>query len=108
MQMRNPVRAIRLDLARGLMGGLAAVSFTALACTPSGAPPPALFAAPVQATALGATACPSLPSPPASASTTIAPDTRVPDFAVATEACDVYDSRELVGKRAFVVVFFAS
>jgi peroxiredoxin len=49
-----------------------------------------------------------LPSPPASASTTIAPDTRVPDFAVATEACDVYDSRELVGKRAFVVVFFAS
>jgi peroxiredoxin len=38
----------------------------------------------------------------------IAPDERVPDFLLATEACQVFDSRELVGKVPFVVVFFAS
>jgi hypothetical protein len=38
----------------------------------------------------------------------IAPDERVPEFWLTTEACDVVDSRELVGKRPFVVVFFAS
>jgi hypothetical protein len=38
----------------------------------------------------------------------IAPDQRVPDFLLATEACQVFDSRELVGKVPFVVVFFAS
>ena len=38
----------------------------------------------------------------------IEPDERVPDFLLATEACDVFDSRQLVGKEAFVVVFFAS
>ncbi len=38
----------------------------------------------------------------------IAPDERVPPFLLATEACQVFDSRELVGKVPFVVVFFAS
>jgi thiol-disulfide isomerase/thioredoxin len=38
----------------------------------------------------------------------IAPDERVPDFFLATEECEIVDSRALVGKRAFVVVFFAS
>jgi thiol-disulfide isomerase/thioredoxin len=38
----------------------------------------------------------------------IAPDERVPEFLLATEACQVFDSRELVGKVPFVVVFFAS
>jgi thiol-disulfide isomerase/thioredoxin len=38
----------------------------------------------------------------------IAPDERVPEFLLATAACEVFDSRELVGKRPFVVVFFAS
>jgi hypothetical protein len=38
----------------------------------------------------------------------IAPDERVPEFLLATEACQVFDSKELVGKQPFVVVFFAS
>ena len=38
----------------------------------------------------------------------IAPDERVPEFLLATPTCEVIDSRELVGKRPFVVVFFAS
>jgi peroxiredoxin len=38
----------------------------------------------------------------------IAPDERVPDFLLATEACQIFDSRDLVGKQPFVVVFFAS
>ena len=38
----------------------------------------------------------------------IAPDERVPEFLLATEACKVFDSRDLVGKRPFVVVFFTS
>jgi peroxiredoxin len=38
----------------------------------------------------------------------IAPDERVPDFLLSTEACQVFDSHELVGKVPFVVVFFAS
>jgi thiol-disulfide isomerase/thioredoxin len=38
----------------------------------------------------------------------IAPDERVPDFFLATEGCEIIDSRELVGKEPFVVVFFAS
>jgi hypothetical protein len=38
----------------------------------------------------------------------IAPAERVPEFLLATEACQVFDSRELVGKVPFVVVFFAS
>ncbi len=38
----------------------------------------------------------------------IHPHRRVPDFVLASDRCDIYDSRELVGKRPFVVVFFAS
>jgi thiol-disulfide isomerase/thioredoxin len=38
----------------------------------------------------------------------IAPDERVPDFLLASERCEIFDSRALVGKRPFVVVFFAS
>lgn len=38
----------------------------------------------------------------------IAPDERVPEFLLATEACQIFDSRDLVGKQPFVVVFFAS
>src|SRR6187551_249924 len=40
--------------------------------------------------------------------TRIAPDERVPDFLLASERCEVFDSRALVGKQPFVVVFFAS
>ena len=38
----------------------------------------------------------------------IEPDERVPDFLLASERCEIFDSRELVGKEPFVVVFFAS
>jgi len=38
----------------------------------------------------------------------IEPDQRVPDFLLASERCEIFDSRELVGKEPFVVVFFAS
>lgn len=38
----------------------------------------------------------------------IAPEERVPDFLLASQSCEIFDSRELVGKRPFVVVFFAS
>jgi thiol-disulfide isomerase/thioredoxin len=38
----------------------------------------------------------------------IAPDERVPEFLLASERCEIFDSRELVGKQPFVVVFFAS
>jgi thiol-disulfide isomerase/thioredoxin len=40
--------------------------------------------------------------------TRIEPDERVPDFLLASERCEIFDSRELVGKQPFVVVFFAS
>jgi hypothetical protein len=58
---------------------------------------------------VGATPCavphePPLTQPPPS----IAPDERVPEFLLATEACQIFDSRDLVGKQPFVVVFFAS
>lgn len=38
----------------------------------------------------------------------IAPEERVPEFLLATDSCEIYDSRELIGKKPFVVVFFAS
>jgi thiol-disulfide isomerase/thioredoxin len=38
----------------------------------------------------------------------IAPEERVPEFLLATEGCQVFDSHDLVGKQPFVVVFFAS
>jgi peroxiredoxin len=47
---------------------------------------------------------PELSQRPAS----ITPEQRVPEFLLATEACQIFDSRDLVGKQPFVVVFFAS
>lgn len=47
---------------------------------------------------------PQLTEPPA----LIAPEERVPDFLLASQSCEIFDSRELVGKKPFVVVFFAS
>jgi hypothetical protein len=38
----------------------------------------------------------------------IAPEERVPEFLLATEGCQIFDSHDLVGKEPFVVVFFAS
>jgi thiol-disulfide isomerase/thioredoxin len=38
----------------------------------------------------------------------IAPEERVPEFFLASESCEIFDSREMVGKTPFVVVFFAS
>lgn len=38
----------------------------------------------------------------------ILPDARVPEFRLATKACRIFDSHEMVGKRPFAVVFFAS
>jgi thiol-disulfide isomerase/thioredoxin len=38
----------------------------------------------------------------------IEPEQRVPDFRLATQSCQIIDSQELVGKKPFVVVFFAS
>ena len=57
----------------------------------------------------GASACSVAPGPPLTRPPErITPDERVPEFLLATEACEVIDSRELVGKTPFVVVFFAS
>ena len=81
-----------------------------LACAPRAALPevvalPELVPAPAPS---GAT-CPVTRQPELlEAPPSIAPDERVPDFLLATEACEVFDSRELVGKVPFVVVFFAS
>jgi len=55
-----------------------------------------------------ARACPVGPEPLTRSPQRITPAERVPEFLLATEACEVIDSRELVGKVPFVVVFFAS
>jgi thiol-disulfide isomerase/thioredoxin len=53
--------------------------------------------------------CPVLPQPELEGEPTrIEPDERVPDFLLASERCEIFDSRALVGKQPFVVVFFAS
>jgi thiol-disulfide isomerase/thioredoxin len=53
--------------------------------------------------------CPvPVPPEPSEAPPRIAPDERVPDFLLASQSCQIFDSTELVGKRPFVVVFFAS
>jgi hypothetical protein len=92
---------------RRLASCVLAASITALACAPSAvppAPPPVVPAPPAPAGT-----CPSLPlGATAVPARTIAPDERVPDFMLETEACDIFDSRDLVGKQPFVVVFFAS
>lgn len=91
------------------LGALA--SPAVVACAPAGSPARVLAVTPGvrDGSADGASACdvsrePELKAQPQS----IAPEQRVPDFRVATEACEVFDSRELVGKQPFVVVFFAS
>ncbi len=38
----------------------------------------------------------------------IAPEERVPEFLLASQSCEIFDSQRLVGKQPFVVVFFAS
>jgi peroxiredoxin len=38
----------------------------------------------------------------------ISPEQRAPGFRLATADCQVVDSRDLIGKRAFVVAFFAT
>jgi redoxin len=117
MQAIGRARAAKLDGVCRLAGGLTLLASSALACAPAAASraaaptvPGPVAARPARpAQPVGMTSCPSLPARatglPAHA---IAPDERVPDFLLATQACDVLDSRELVGKVPFVVVFFAS
>ena len=38
----------------------------------------------------------------------ITPEERVPEFLLASQSCEIFDSQRLVGKQPFVVVFFAS
>ncbi|HTV20216.1 MAG TPA: redoxin domain-containing protein [Polyangiaceae bacterium] len=94
---------------------LAALPFAAVllaACTPPAPAAPAAVAPtprvrdvfPELGAACGVPRQRALSEPPPA----IAPDERVPEFLLATEACQILDSRELVGKRPFVVVFFAS
>jgi thiol-disulfide isomerase/thioredoxin len=75
-----------------------------LACATPAMPPPTppLAAAAERHCSIGPEA------PPTRVPAQIAPAERVPDFLLATEACEVLDSRELVGRVPFVVVFFAS
>lgn len=57
----------------------------------------------------GDTSCPVLPESRIEAEPElIMPDERVPEFRLASMECRVFDSYDLVGKRPFVVVFFAS
>jgi hypothetical protein len=82
----------------------AALASTALACAAPATPPPTppLAAAAERGCPIGHQSPLTRPPPQ------IAPAERVPDFLLATEACEVLDSRELVGRVPFVVVFFAS
>jgi thiol-disulfide isomerase/thioredoxin len=81
----------------------------------SSAPPPAASAASTASTdaresagAEGAS-CPVAPERElAERPELIAPEQRAPAFRVSTADCQVLDSRELIGKRAFVVAFFAT
>lgn len=89
-----------------------AVGLLLAACAPA-APPPVAASAPAPSVRdvfpdVG-TAC-AVPRQERlnEAPRSIAPDERVPEFLLATSACQVFDSRDLVGKRPFVVVFFAS
>jgi thiol-disulfide isomerase/thioredoxin len=96
--------------AAGALGAVLLACASA-SCAASAPPPPARAATPL---AVGpgeppARSCPVGPEPPPRrAPQRITPAERVPEFLLATEACDVIDSRELVGKVPFVVVFFAS
>jgi hypothetical protein len=89
-----------------LLTALANASCGASAARPTTAAAP-LASAPAQAPSTRR--CQVGPEPPLTRPPQrITPDERVPDFLLATEACDVIDSHELVGKVPFVVVFFAS
>ena len=91
-------------------GACASTASSVSGASPAAPPPaaPSARSAAPQLTEPGARcAAPSRPGrsqPPI----VIAPAERVPEFWLTTEACDVVDSRELVGKQPFVVVFFAS
>jgi hypothetical protein len=79
------------------------------ACAPAALPEPAATGADAGKARADTAACAvprqrELNEAPAA----IEPDQRVPEFLLATEACQVFDSHEMVGKVPFVVVFFAS
>jgi len=84
------------------------LSLVSSACGSSGLPEPSDARAEDRAAAPEGT-CP-VPAQPrlAQAPRLIAPDERVPEFLLASAACQIVDSRELVGKQPFVIVFFAS
>ena len=85
--------------------GLASASCTATPAPARAAAPVAL--APNETSPSGR--CSVGPEPPLTRlPQRITPDERVPEFLLATEACDVIDSHELVGTVPFVVVFVAS
>ena len=88
----------------------AALLVSLAACAPRAALPEAAAAPRGEAsTPSSGASCPVARQPELlEAPPSIAPDERVPDFLLATEACQIFDSRELVGKVPFVVVFFAS
>lgn len=95
------------SLARGCAFALATLAACAPATLPASAVEPAQRVRDVFPDVGSACAVPrqrQLDEPPPA----IAPDERVPEFLLATEACQVFDSRDLVGKEPFVVVFFAS
>lgn len=91
--------------------GVLLMAFSSFSCA-AAAPAPARAAAPLASIAGAASStqnCAVGPEPPLTRNPQrITPDERVPEFLLATEACDVIDSHELVGKVPFVVVFFAS
>lgn len=82
---------------RARRGGVLALVALALACA-STAPPPAQPAA----------AAPVLEGPPIEPFRVLAPTERVPAFSVTDTAGKRLDSSALIGRRAFVVVFFAT
>jgi thiol-disulfide isomerase/thioredoxin len=95
---------------RCVLGALALPSLAA--CAPATQPPSPAVAPAIRVSeafpGVGA-ACavprqPELTEPPPA----IAPEERVPEFLLATEGCQIFDSHDLVGKEPFVVVFFAS
>lgn len=87
-------------LAVALLSACAPTSLPASVPAPSAAPAP--LATPARSCPVAAQ--PELLQPPRR----IAPNERVPEFLLATASCEVFDSRQLVGKQPFVVVFFAS
>jgi thiol-disulfide isomerase/thioredoxin len=95
---------------RSALGALALPSLVACApATPTPAPPvaPTVRVRDVFPDVSAACAVPrqrELSEPPPE----IAPEERVPEFLLATEGCQIFDSHDLVGKEPFVVVFFAS